>query len=66
MKTSTDYQNAKAYLKERANFIKKEYPTDRPMQRQVINDHCDWLCKNYQFSEHKRDLLANYACTLHP
>jgi len=62
----SDYQTAKGYLKERAIFIKKEYPTDKPLQRQVINDHCDWLCKNYQFTDYQRDLLANFACTLHP
>ena len=29
--------------------IKKENPTDKPLQREVINNHLDWLCKNYQF-----------------
>ena len=62
----SEYQTAKALLKERADFIKKENPTDKPLQREVINNHLDWLCKNYQFSEYKRDLLSNYACKLHP
>ena len=66
MKTLSNYQQAKALLKERAGFIKKEHPADKPMQRMVINDHADWLCKNYGFSEHKRNLLSNYACALHP
>ena len=66
MKTETNYQHAKALLKERAVFIKKEHPTDKPMQRMVINDHTDWLCKNYGFSEYQRNLLSNYACALHP
>lgn len=66
MKNLTDYQNAKNFLKERANFIKKESPKDKPLQREVINNHLDFLCKNYQFSEYKRNLLSNYACTLHP
>lgn len=62
----TNYQNAKRLLKERATFIKKEYPKDKPLQREVINNHLDWLCKNYQFSDYQRDLLSNYACKLHP
>ena len=62
----TEYQHAKEFLKERADVIKKEYPNDKPMQREVINNHCDWLCKNYQFSERSRDLLSNYAVKLHP
>lgn len=66
MKPIPNYQNAKVLLKERATLIKKEYPTDKPLQREVINNHLDWLCKNYQFSEYKRNLLSNYACTLHP
>lgn len=62
----TNYQNAKALLKERADFIKKENPTDKPLQREVINNHLDFLCRNYQFSEYQRNLLSNYACKLHP
>lgn len=62
----TNYQAAKKLLKERADFIKKENPTDKPLQREVINNHLDYLCREYQFSEHKTNLLANYACTLHP
>lgn len=62
----TDYQNAKELLKERAMFMKKEHPKDKPLQREVINNHLDWLCKNYQFSEYYRDLLSRYACKLHP
>ena len=66
MKKISNYQNAKALLKERAKYIKKAHPADKPLQREVINNHLDWLCKNYQFSEYKRDLLANYVCKLHP
>ena len=66
MKTKTDYQHAKAFLKATAKTAKSEYKNDKPAQRMIINDTVDQLCKNYQFSEYKRDLLSNYACKLHP
>lgn len=66
MKTNTDYQKAKAYLKTTAKTAKAEYKNDKPAQRMIINDTVDFLCKNYQLSEYKRDLLSLYACKLHP
>lgn len=60
----TEYKNAKSLLKERANFIKKEYPKNKPLQIEVVNNHLDFLCKNYKFSEYKINLLTNYAYTL--
>ena len=66
MKTNTDYQQAKAFLKMTAKTAKSEYKNDKPAQRMIINDTVDFLCKNYQFSDYKRDLLSLYACTLHP
>lgn len=66
MKTNTDYQHAKTFLKETAKTAKSEYKNDKPAQRMIINDTVDFLCKNYQFSEYKRDLLSLYACKLHP
>lgn len=66
IRTASEYQYAKKLLKERADFIKKEYPSDKPLQRMVINDYCDWLCRNYSFSEYKCNLLSNYACKLQP
>ena len=65
MKTSI-YQQAKKELKQISVQIKKEYPTDKPLQRQVINDYCDSLCKNNNLSEYQRNLLSNYSCTLQP
>lgn len=62
----TDYQRAKELLKGIAIFVKSEFPTDKPLQRMSINDNCDSLCKNYNFSDYKRILLSNYSCTLHP
>ncbi len=65
MKTNTDYQNAKDFLKMTAKTAKSEYKNDKPAQRMIINDTVDQLCKDFNFSEHKRDLLSNYACKLH-
>lgn len=61
IRTAPEYQYAKKLLKERADFMKKEYPSDKPLQREVINNFCDWLCKNASFSEYKCNLLSNYA-----
>lgn len=62
----TDYQTAKIQLKQEAQTAKKVYPADKPAIRQIINDYADYLCKSLQLSEYQRNLLANYACTLHP
>ena len=64
IRIAPEYQYAKKLLKERADFMKKEYPSDKPLQREVINKYCDWLCINYSFSAYKRNLLSNYACKL--
>ena len=62
----TNYRKAKKYLCEVAKDIKEKYKTDKPAQRMIINDTVDFLCKNYQLSEYKRNLLSLYACKLHP
>ena len=61
----TNYKNAKFYLKQAAKDIKEKHKTDKPAQRMYINDTVDFLCKNYQFSEYKSNLLSLYACKLH-
>jgi hypothetical protein len=66
MKKRTEYQNAKSLLKEIADVVKSENPKDKPMQRAVINDTCDSICKDLRLSDYYRGLLGNYACTLHP
>jgi hypothetical protein len=66
MKTRTIYQDAKWQLKHIADWAKSEKPKDLPYIRQVINDTCDSICKDYQFSEYRRNLLALYSCKLHP
>jgi len=65
MKNVTDYQTAKIHLKEAARMALNYYTTDKPAIRQTINDTSDMLCKYLQLSEYQRNLLANYACTLH-
>ena len=65
MKT-TPYQIAKNDLKRAAKQAKKDFPTDKPAIRMIINDTADGLSKDLRLSEHQRDLLANFACTLHP
>ena len=66
MKIKTEYQNAKDFLKLTAKTAKSEYKNDKPAQRMIINDTVDFLCKNYQFSDYKCDLLSLFACKLHP
>ena len=62
----TDYQTAKSKLQAYSDWIKAFAGNDKPMIKQGINDHADMLCKDFQLTEHQRNLLANYACKLHP
>jgi hypothetical protein len=66
MKKITEYQQLKALLKDAAAFAKKHFVSDKPAQRQYINDCLDIICKDYKVSEYKRNLLSNFACNLHP
>lgn len=66
MKTKTEYQNAKDFLKEISKVAKSEYKNDKAAQRITINDTVDSLCRGYNFSDYKRGLLSLYACKLHP
>lgn len=66
MKTVSTYQIAKKELKNLANEAKKLYTTDKPLIRMYINDFADHLIKELSFSEYQKNLLANYACKLHP
>ena len=65
MKKQTEYQRAKLFLKKMADIIKGEHPQDKPMQRAVINDTCDSICKDLHLSDYYRGLLENYSCKLH-
>ena len=62
----TQYQIAKATLKSVSLDAKAEFRNDKPAIRQIINDTADSICKDLQLSDYHRDLLANYACKLHP
>lgn len=62
----SNYQTAKAQLLEVAKEVKANHKTDKPLCRMVINDFCDSLCKDFNFSERQRDNLSTYAGKLHP
>ena len=62
----TNYQNAKSKLRANAEYSKVQFRGDKPAIRQAINDYCDFISRDYSLSEYQRNLLANYACKLHP
>tara|TARA_R110000822_G_scaffold107427_6_gene236112 strand:+ start:603 stop:800 length:198 start_codon:yes stop_codon:yes gene_type:complete len=62
----TNYQKAKNNLKETSLMAKNQFPTDKPMIRQIINDSTHNICSLYDLSEQRQSLLHDYACTLHP
>jgi uncharacterized protein YpuA (DUF1002 family) len=70
MKTNTKslskYQQAKKHLKNIKESIMDEYIEDKPLVRTVINDTAYHLSREYDLTEHQRNLLSNYACKLHP
>lgn len=62
----TNYQNAKQDLRFVAKKAKHDKPKDKPYQRMIINDSCDWISDNHSLTEYQNSLLHNYACKLHP
>jgi len=62
----TNYQQAKSMLRAHAEFVNVQFRGDKPAIRQSINDYADAICKDFDLSEYNRDLLAHYACKLHP
>ena len=66
MKTITNYQIAKNTLKVVSLDAKSRYRNDKPMIRMIINDTSDEICRDLKLSDYQRNLLSNYACTLHP
>ena len=62
----TNYQSAKSMLRAHAEFVSVQFRGDKPAIRQSINDYTDEICKDFDLSEYHRNLLANYACKLHP
>ena len=62
----SNYQIAKAQLKEMSDEAKQVYKNDKPAIRQSINDYADCFSRENNLNDHQRNLLANYASTLHP
>lgn len=66
MKTISNYQIAKTTLKSVSLDAKANNRTDKPLIRMTINDAVDSISRDLKLSEYQRNLLSNYACTLHP
>jgi len=66
MKTLSNYQKAKRNLKEVSQIAKSQCEGDKPRIRMIINDTVHFCSLEYNLSDYERDLLSNYACTLHP
>lgn len=62
----TKYQMAKTMLRSHAEYTKVQFRNDKPAIRQSINDYTDGICRDFNLSEYQRNLLSNYAGTLHP
>ncbi len=62
----TDYQRAKNSLKQTADMAKSQFNNDKAMIRQIINDSIDFLVDEFKLNDNKKNMLCNYACTLHP
>jgi len=60
------YQVAKSKLRSHSEFVSVEHRGDKPAIRQCINDYADCIGKDYCLTDHQKNLLANYACKLHP
>ena len=62
----TQYQTAKSMLRSHAEYVSVQFRGDKHAIRQSINDYTDSICRDFNLSEYHRNLLANYACKLHP
>lgn len=62
----SNYQKVKDSLNAYAIEIRKQNPTDKPAQRQALNDYTDMLIREHQLSQREQSWLCNYCCTLHP
>ena len=62
----TNYSELKTSLKIFSIESKNRYKGDKPAVRMDINDFCDYLIKSNNLSDHKQNLLSDYAGTLHP
>jgi hypothetical protein len=62
----TNYQEAKDKLRSYAQWTKARFRNDKPAIREAINIHTHELASDFDLTEHKKNLLHNYACALHP
>lgn len=62
----SNYQLSKKTLKAVAKQAKIDFKADKPAIRQEINDMANWICQDMNLTEYESNLLANYACKLHP
>jgi hypothetical protein len=62
----SNYQEAKSLLRSHAEYVSVLLRGDKPGIRQSINDYADSVGRDYKLTEYQKNLLANYACKLHP
>ena len=62
----TNYQTTKKMLQSHAEDVKFQFIGDKAAIRQSINDYTDTIGKDYDLNDYQKNLLANYACKLHP
>ena len=65
---ATQYQQAKADLKEFKKSIQEECRNDKPKERMLLNNYTDYLAREpyMNLTEYKINLLQNYCSKLHP
>ena len=62
----SNYKKAKNSLKNTSEMAKSQFPKDKPMIRQIINDSVYFLGGDYKLNTYQKSLLSDYACKLHP
>ncbi len=64
---ATNYQNAKAELKQYAEEIKKECLNDIPKFRMLLNDYTDQITRrtSYPLNFQEQNKLHNFCASLH-
>lgn len=66
MKTQTNYQQAREYLKKISIYAKIKHGTDKPMVCQIINDECYFIERENNLTNYQKQLIQNYASKLQP
>lgn len=62
----SNYQTVKSKLRSYAEYVSVQFRGDKPAIRQCINDYADHSGREYSLTDNQKNLLANYACKLHP